>query len=339
MKGQVVAFNLPDVGEAIMTVVVKEWLVKPGDAVAMGDPVCEVQSDKSAATIYCPYDGVVTELMYQVDDVASKDQPLLMIELKDDGDAPSSTPGSSDVTLATEETPPPSSPSPPVAKDVSGNKILATPAVRKMAADNSIDLSQIKGTGTNGRILKDDIVNYIQAKETPSSTPVVSPIAPPTATPSDTTEPIKGFKMIMVRTMAASGQIPQFGYCDEILMDEAMQVRSQLRDILSDRGVKFSYMPLFVKALSLALKEYPILNAHVDQSCSNIIYKADHNIGIATDTSQGLVVPNIKQVQNKSVVDVAVELNRIHELSLKGSLSPDDIAGGTFSLSNIGVVS
>lgn len=139
------------------------------------------------------------------------------------------------------------------------------------------------------------------------------PVTTPPATPTDRVEPIKGFKMIMVQTMTASGQvsplvtcivmwhvmwqIPQFGYCDEVLMTEAIQLRAELKDFASDKGVKFTYLPLLIKALSMSLKDYPILNAHVDQSCTNITYKYDHNIGVAMDTPQGLVVPNVKKVQ------------------------------------------
>ena len=96
-------------------------------------------------------------------------------------------------------------------------------------------------------------------------------------------------------------QIPQFGYCDEVEMSELIETRYQLNHIMKERGVRFSYMPLLIKAISLALREFPILNAHVNHECTTITYKTDHNIGVAIDTPQGLVVPNIKQIQVRSL--------------------------------------
>ncbi|XP_011404664.1 PREDICTED: lipoamide acyltransferase component of branched-chain alpha-keto acid dehydrogenase complex, mitochondrial-like [Amphimedon queenslandica] len=336
-NGKIVTFNLPDVGEAIMTVVVKEWLVKPNDTVAMGDPICEVQSDKSAATIYCPHDGVIKELMYEVDDIAKKDEPLVTIEISGEEEEQSSSSSIQESAVPTSKKEVESLSSPP-AKSGSG-KVLATPTVRRIAAENNIDLFLIKGTGDGGRILKEDILKYIDSKTAaPAVKSSVSLPAPPPAMPLDRVEPIKGFKMIMVQTMTASGQIPQFGYCDEVLMDEVMQLRNEIKDLVKDKDIKITFMPFLIKALSMALKDYPILNAHVDPECRSITYRADHNIGMAVDTPQGLVVPNVKCVQNRSLIDIAVELHRLQELSIKGSLAPADIMGGTFSVSNIGAV-
>ncbi|XP_064385714.1 lipoamide acyltransferase component of branched-chain alpha-keto acid dehydrogenase complex, mitochondrial-like isoform X2 [Halichondria panicea] len=340
-----VPFLLPDVGEGIQTVQIMEWLVKEGDTVTMGDDVCNVQSDKSAVTISVPYDGVVSKLMYEVDDTAVKDKPLMIIDV--DGEEGSA------VTTPVEETPPISTPPTGTGKDgrilkedvmnftqvVSGGKLLATPAVRGMAREEGVDLRTVRGTGEGGRILKEDLLDYIAA--TPPlyiSKTTLSPQPPIHALPEDEVVPIRGIKAVMVRTMTASGQIPQFGYCDEVDMGQLVQLRSSLKDRLLEKGVKFSYMPLILKALSLALLEYPMLNAHVDQECTTITYKADHNIGIAMDTPDGLIVPNVKRVQTKSVFEIAVELNRLQELGMLGKLPPADIVGGTFSLSNIGAV-
>ena len=134
-----------------------------------------------------------------------------------------------------------------------------------------------------------------QVKYSPPPPP--PPPSPPPASGVDKAVAIKGFKSVMVRTMTASGQVPQFGYSDEVDVSKMVALHGVLKAELAKRGVKFSYMPVFVKALSLALLQYPILNSHVDEMCTVITYKSSHNIGIAMDTPEGLVVPNIKGVE------------------------------------------
>jgi 2-oxoisovalerate dehydrogenase E2 component (dihydrolipoyl transacylase) len=163
-----------------------------------------------------------------------------------------------------------------------------------------------------------------------------SPPLPPSA--EDRVELITGFKTVMVRTMTESGRIPQFGYKDEVGMDQLVQLRSLLKTRLAERDVSFSYMPVLIKAVSLALHQYPVLNSTVDSECTAITYHADHNVGVAMDTPQGLIVPNVKRVQEKSVFEIAFELNRLQELGQSGQLAPVDTANGTISLSNIGAI-
>merc|ERR1719312_495832 len=138
--------------------------------------------------------------------------------------------------------------------------------------------------------------------------------------------------------MSESLKIPHFGYYDEIDMTNMVQVRKDLQQMSVERGVKLSYMPFLVKAASLALLHYPILNSSLDLQAGTLTYKHSHNIGVAMDTAQGLLVPNIKGVQNLSIFEIASELVRLHEVGLAGKLSTKDLTGGTFSLSNIGSI-
>ncbi|TDG95983.1 hypothetical protein EPR50_G00241580 [Perca flavescens] len=142
----------------------------------------------------------------------------------------------------------------------------------------------------------------------------------------------------MVRTMTAALKIPHFGYCDEVDLSRLVALRSELRSTAEARGVKLSYMPFFIKAASLGLLHFPVLNASVDEGCQNITYKASHNIGLAMDTLQGLLVPNVKNVQLLSVFDIAQELNRLQALGVGGQLGTSELSGGTFTLSNIGSI-
>ncbi|PIO55271.1 2-oxo acid dehydrogenase acyltransferase [Teladorsagia circumcincta] len=142
----------------------------------------------------------------------------------------------------------------------------------------------------------------------------------------------------MIKTMTEALKIPHFGYDDEVCADALIAVRKELKELAKDRNVKLSYMPFFIKAISLALLEYPSLNASVDEKLENVIYKASHNICLAMDTPGGLVVPNIKNCEQRSILEIAGELQRLQEDGKRERISREDLAGGTFTLSNIGTV-
>ncbi|KYO19532.1 lipoamide acyltransferase component of branched-chain alpha-keto acid dehydrogenase complex, mitochondrial [Alligator mississippiensis] len=355
-KGQIVQFKLSDIGEGITEVTVKEWYVKEGDSVSQFDSICEVQSDKASVTITSRYDGIIRKLYYNLDEIAYVGKPLVDIEtdvLKDV--APEEDVVETPAVSHEEHT----------HQEIKGHKTLATPAVRRLAMENNIKLSEVVGTGKDNRILKEDILNYL-AKQTGAILPpspkseiipplpkletapaapkdkahrIPVPISKPTVfTGKDKTEPITGFHKAMVKTMSAALKIPHFGYCDEIELNQLVQLREELKPLAQARGVKLSFMPFFLKAASLALLHYPVLNTSVDENCQNITYKASHNIGIAMDTEQGLIVPNVKSVQVRSVFEIASELNRLQSLGSSGQLGTNDLTGGTFTLSNIGTI-
>lgn len=359
-QGPIVQFKLSDIGEGIMEVTVKEWYVKEGDKVSQFDSICEVQSDKASVTITSRYDGVIKKLYYDVDATALVGKPLVDIETESSSEVIQEEDVVETPAMAREEH---------THQEIKGHKTQATPAVRRLAMENNIKLSEVVGTGRDGRILKEDILNYL-AKQTgailpptpfqeiqtpppappptaaaaarPASTP--ASVRPPPATPKpvftgkDVSEPLKGFHKAMVKTMTAALKIPHFGYCDEVDLSRLVSLRAELKPIAAARGVTLSYMPFFIKAASLGLLHFPILNASLDEGCQNITYKASHNIGLAMDTSQGLLVPNVKNVQLLSVFDIAQELNRLQTLGAAGQLGTAELSGGTFTLSNIGSI-
>ncbi|OXB81506.1 UNVERIFIED_CONTAM: hypothetical protein H355_004412, partial [Colinus virginianus] len=322
-RGQIVQFKLSDIGEGITEVTVKEWYIKEGDSVSQFDSICEVQSDKASVTItsVAPEEDVV-------------ETPAMSHE---------------------EHT----------HQEIKGHKTLATPAVRRLAMENNIKLSEVIGTGKDNRILKEDILNFL-AKQTGAILPpspkaeIIAPLPKSETVPTapkdkarkipvpisrpvvfsgkDKTEPITGFHKAMVKTMSAALKIPHFGYCDEIDLTHLVQLREELKPLAQSRGIKLSFMPFFIKAASLGLLQYPILNSSVDESCQNVTYKASHNIGVAMDTEQGLIVPNVKNVQVSSIFEIASELNRLQALGSAGQLGTNDLTGGTFTLSNIGTI-
>lgn len=356
LYGDIVPFNLADIGEGIAEVQVTEWYVDVGSEVKQFDQICEVKSDKASVTITSRFNGTIRKLYHEVDDEARVGSPLVDIELE--GTTTEAEPIANEPepvlneASAAETLPPPPKPilsTPPVKtlqeEQVSFQSkgrdiVLTTPSVRKIAKENNVNLSEVPGTGKDGRVLKEDILKYLDMLKS-SQALSQSPrkvIVPPVILAEDEVVPIKGLRKAMVKSMDESLQIPHFGYCDEIDVTELMRFRKDLKDVCKGRGVKLSYMPFFLKAASMALSKYPILNSSLDVENMNIIYKASHNIGVAMDTKDGLLVPNIKNVQSKSIFDVAEDLIRLHELGMKGKLGMDDLSGGTFTLSNIGTI-
>ncbi|BFY99644.1 hypothetical protein BsWGS_02684 [Bradybaena similaris] len=356
---EVVQYKLSDIGEGIREVIIVEWYVKPGDKVNQFDSVCEVKSDKASVTITSRYDGVVRKLYHEVDSVAFVGQPLLDIETV--GSAESEK--QEDVREADAGS---------VSKD-DDKKALATPAVRRLAAENKISLSDVVGSGKDGRVLKEDIILYLESKQVaqlekasasasrdvptsqPSSLPHTPPtkgiptsaakvefpaqqVASPTQVGEDRTVPLKGITKSMFKIMSEALKIPPFGYYDEVDVSRLVEMRKRLKSIAQQRGIQLTYMPIFIKAVSLSLLQYPILNSSLDTVNEQITYKASHNIGVAMDTPEGLLVPSIKNVQSLSIFDIAAELNRLQALGLAGKLGTGDLSGTTFSLSNIGAI-
>ena len=172
----------------------------------------------------------------------------------------------------------------------------------------------------------------------PPHSPSTSPPVLPAYLTADQTVPVSGLQRIMVQSMTAANAVPHFTFAEELNLDALSQLRDELKPALAAQGVKLSLLPLLVKALSLALRSFPQLNAHVNADCTAVTQRAHHNIGIAMDTAKGLLVPNIKQCQQRSVLSIAQELQRLTALARAGQLGRDDLQGGTITLSNIGSI-
>eukprot|EP01132_Coremiostelium_polycephalum_P002435 gene2435-3005_t len=360
-----IQFNLADVGEGIAECEILNWHFKVGDTIKEFDRLCDVQSDKATVEITSRYDGVITKLYHKVGEMAKVGSPLCDI-MPVGSEAPSAAPvvetksssaPSAAATTSTTTTTTSTHHEENIITNKYGEKIsvLATPSVRNLAKINQIDLKLVRGSGKDGRVLKEDVNDYLsgkqqQQKQQPTTkqqvaTATTTSTSTTTTTtqsidgkPRETRVPITGIKKVMVKSMNAAAAVPHFGYCDEYLMDGLMHLRSQLKPLAESRGIKLSYLPFIIKATSLALLRYPVLNSSLSPDETEVIYKNYHNIGVAMDTPNGLLVPNIKNVESKSIYDIAQELNRLHKLGLAGQLSPNDMSGGTFSLSNIGSI-
>ncbi|KAF4533509.1 hypothetical protein B566_EDAN000994 [Ephemera danica] len=309
VSGSVVPFNLSDIGEGIKEVTVKEWS-------SIGLLGVRIQSDKASVTITSRYDGQIKKLYYDLDDTALVGQPLVDIELFDDGSSSSSSSSDSEGEMRSSQELSAENAMP----GMFNVKTLATPAVRREDILSHID-----------KLKRPKAVTPPISIPVPPSAPlsVMSKTAPPSA--EDRIEPIKGVMRAMVRTMTKAKEIPHFVYSDEINLNQLVELRTQLKDVTLKRGgVKLSYMPFFVKAASMSLIQFPIINSSVDEDCTHVIYKVAHNIGVAMDTPLGLVVPVVKNVQKLTVFEIAAEINRLQRLGLKGNLKQEDV-GGTYT--------
>lgn len=335
-------FILPDIGEGIVECEIVEWLIKEGDVLAEDQPVCDVMTDKALVQIPAKYAGKVVKLHYAKGEIAKVHSPLFQQEIAGTSTsavAVVATPVAAPVCAA-------KAAAASTAAPTGNGKALASPAVRRLARELSIDLSLVPGSGDKGRVYKEDVKAYAnggatsavaKAEATPVKTAAATAVV--TSAGGSRVEPIKGIKAAMARQMQDSvSTIPHFTYCEEIDLTELIALRGQLKDQYARQGIKLTLMPFFMKAMSLAIKQFPIMNSQVNSDCSELTYFDDHNIGIAVDSKVGLLVPNIKGCQNKSIVQIAQELTKLTDAAREGRVSPAELKGGTITISNIGAI-
>ncbi|MEC4724122.1 dihydrolipoyllysine-residue acetyltransferase [Shewanella sp. D64] len=331
---QVEEFLLPDIGEGIVECELVEWLVEEGDLVVEDQPIADVMTDKALVQIPAIKTGKIVKLHYRKGQLAKVHEPLFSVE------------------VAVEQTQVTAVTASPVADSelivaqqmIQQGKALASPAVRRMARSLGIDIATVSGTGKNGRVYKEDISRY----QTGTVTPIVADtessrmsathtIAAPTAL--DRVEAIRGVQAVMARMMTESvTTIPHFTYCEEIDLTELVKLRESMKVKYSTDDLKLTMMPFFMKSMSLALKQFPVINSRVNSDCTELTYLAQHNIGMAVDSKVGLLVPNVKDVQNKSILEIAAEITRLTTAARSGRVSPNDLKGGSVSISNIGAL-
>ncbi|MGL6122321.1 MAG: dihydrolipoyllysine-residue acetyltransferase [Shewanella sp.] len=331
-------FLLPDIGEGIVECELVEWLVSEGDRVEEDQPIADVMTDKALVQIPAIKAGKIAKLHYRKGQLAKVHAPLYAIEVEQT--APTAT---TNIDIVANTT--------PVAQGVSAElsrqgKALASPAVRRMARSLDIDLSRVSGTGKHGRVYKEDITRFQQGASTVAPvTQLNTAVQASQAMTSvvtqsaDTVEPIRGVKAVMARMMVESvSSIPHFTYCEEFDLTNLVALRESMKAKYSTDEVKLTMMPFFMKSMSLAISQFPVMNSQVNADCTALTYKARHNIGMAVDSKVGLLVPNIKDVQDKSMLEIAAEITRLTLAARSGRVAPADLKDGTISISNIGAI-
>eukprot|EP00956_Cyclotella_meneghiniana_P014128 scaffold21033_cov68-Cyclotella_meneghiniana.AAC.4 len=370
-------FLLADIGEGIAEVELLQWYIEPNSHISQFDKICEVQSDKANVEITSRYDGIVRELCAEVGGVVKVGEPLCFMEteqgysdgesrpvaetLNNGGDERLSVPSvaTSDYTVVYEEESFVSDDVPEVStfqarENGSPNhefrsKVPSSPAVRKLGKEHGIDISTVKGSGPNGRVLKSDLLQIIQPNrgvesiDAESSEKTVSSSGIPTNTPPIVSEqdeiiPIRGYHRLMVKSMTSSLSVPHMVYSDEINVSALQILRSQLKPTVAERGIKLTLLPFFLKAASMALNQYPVVNGSIDMDKMELRLHKHHDLGVAVDTPKGLVVVVVRGCERKSVQEIAVDLGRLFALAAEGNLTEEEISQPTFTLSNIGSV-
>ncbi|MFK5710500.1 dihydrolipoamide acetyltransferase family protein [Lysinibacillus boronitolerans] len=367
-------FRLPDIGEGIHEGEIVKWFVKAGDTVKEDDILCEVQNDKAVVEIPSPVEGTVEEVLVGEGTVAVVGDVLIRfdapgyedLKLKGDDHAEAKTEAQVQATAesgqnvekapAKEEKAPENAPEKATEKAETvvdeTKRVIAMPSVRKFARDNDVNIREVKGTGKNGRILKEDIENFlkgggtveaetatIEASEETVQQETSAPAAPVVLEGDfpETREKMSGIRKAIAKAMVHSKQTaPHVTLMDEVDVTALVAHRKKFKDIAAEKGVKLTYLPYVVKALISTLREFPEFNRSLDDATQEIIQKHYYNIGIAADTERGLLVPVIKHADRKSVFAVSNEINELATKAREGKLAPHEMKGASMSITNIG---
>ena len=316
-------------------------------------PLCEVQSDKASVEITSKYTGTIKKLHFERDAVVQVGEGMLDIEVEGDDEpaAVEEAEGQEEAEVSQNEqeaegaTEQPQqsdkqTKEAPVERERGKHASLATPAVRGLLKEHNLIIEDIHGTGKDGRVLKEDVYRHLEggsSATTPSAT-IAKPA--PDAKQTETPQKLTPVQSAMFKAMTASLNIPHFLYTDSVDITSLSTLRKRLNASRSADSPKYSYLPFVIKAVSLAMNRHPILNARVDTTDSKpqLQMRNNHNIGVAMDTPNGLLVPVIKSVNARSIREIAVELKRLSELGQAGKLSNADLSGGTITVSNIGSI-
>jgi 2-oxoglutarate dehydrogenase E2 component (dihydrolipoamide succinyltransferase) len=334
------AIKVPPLGESIVEATVSRWLKKEGDAVASGDTLVELETDKITVEVPALAAGVLTKQAVKEGDVVKVDE--LLGEIAEGASASAAAPAAAPAPAAPVPTSAPAAAAPTPAP--ASAEVRASPAAQRVAAEKGVDLNAVPGTGRGGVVSKPDVIEAA-AKATEKAGPSVRQIeaAPPRPAPiaatgeRETREKMTTRrKRIAENLLLAQHATAHLTTFNEIDMSAVVALRERLKEkVEKEHGVKLSFMPFFVKAACMALKTYPVVNGQIDGD--SIIYKHYVNMGIAVASEAGLVVPNVKDADRKGMLDVARDIAALAKKAREGKLTMEDLTGGTFTITNGGV--
>ena len=331
-------FKLPDLGEGMQEAEVVQWLVKLGDTLKLDQTMVKVETDKAVVEIPSPVAGRVAEIRVQDGQVAKVGDVLVVFETSATANRGSAFPSQSNAS-ASVPTQPTSAPSPATRIPTTKQRVLAAPAVRKLAFELGIDLEQVTPSNPNGRVSIEDVRSYAEQTRTPSALPASSSALAEQPVPlaQDEREPLTGLRKRIAEHMERSWRtIPHATAFDEVDGSALAVLRESLKPLAEKRGVRLTYIPLLIKLLIPLLKEHPIFNAGLDEERREIIYKHSYHIGVATASPEGLLVPVLRDADRLTLFEIARSLERLVEGAKKRTLSLPELSGSTFTLNNVG---
>lgn len=362
--GKTIEVKLPELGEGVTEGELVKWTVNIGDNVKADQTVAEIMTDKATVEVPTPYAGTVTALKFKKGEVIKVESIILTLTGAGGAAATSAPQASAHATVAanapTQAYTKSASTQQPAGASASANgfyppvadsKVLATPATRRLAREMGVDINGMAGSGLAGRVTREDVLGSkggtaaISAKgtgATSAGTPSMN--FPKPAFNSTNAQLEERVDLIGIRKKIAQNLqmsksiIPHFTLMDEVDVSQLVKLRESLKDYAEKNGTKITYLPFVMKALIATIKEFPMFNASIDDAASQIVYKKYFNIGFAADTPNGLVVPVIKNADQKSILDISKEIIDLSKRARDGKLKPDEMKGACITITNIGSV-
>ncbi|CPU54223.1 Probable dihydrolipoamide succinyltransferase [Mycobacteroides abscessus] len=362
--GSGTSVKMPELGESVTEGTVTRWLKKVGDEVGVDEPLVEVSTDKVDTEIPSPVAGVLLSISANEDDTVAVGGELAVVGAADAAPAapapaaPAPEPAAAPAAAAAPPAPPappapapaPAAPAPastaPAANGAAGDNPYVTPLVRKLAAENNVDLSALSGSGVGGRIRKQDVLAAAEAAKAPAAAP--APAAPAASAPAavapslahlrGTTQKANRIRQITAKkTRESLQETAQLTQTHEVDVTKIAALRARAKAAFAEReGVNLTFLPFFAKAAVEALKTHPNVNASYNEESKEITYFDAEHLGIAVDTDQGLLSPVIHNAGDLSLAGLARAIADIAARARSGNLKPDELAGGTFTITNIG---
>ncbi|MCS7462663.1 2-oxo acid dehydrogenase subunit E2 [Paenibacillus doosanensis] len=369
-------YKFPELGEGIHEGEIVKWLVKPGDAVNDETIIMEVQNDKSTVEVPSPVEGKIVEIKVGEGTVCTIGDLIATIEVSGEvpqqashgghgeSAAPAAAPAAecsvggavaANVASSKLDTPMASpAAAPAAAAGASAGQVLATPSVRRLAREKGVNIAQVTATGRNGRVTKEDVLAFAAGGAQPAAAAPEAASAAPAATAAPAAAassaaaalsgerveervPLKGIRKAIANAMVKSAfTAPHVTLMDEVDVTQLVALRGRAKAAAEKKGVKLTYLPFIVKALVAAARQFPAMNAMIDEEKNEIVYKKYYNIGIATDTDNGLIVPVIQDADRKNIWTIAEAIKDLAARGREGKLSAAEMRGSTISITNIG---
>ncbi|HSD86220.1 MAG TPA: dihydrolipoamide acetyltransferase family protein [Kofleriaceae bacterium] len=344
-------FYMPDIGEGVVEGEIVGWKVKEGDKVKLDQPLVEVMTDKATVELPSPRAGTIKKINFKDGDICPVGKILVVID--EEGGAAVAEPagnGHGPAAHAAHAL----APAPAATKAAGGggaiqvvdatesrDRVLATPATRRLARQLGVEIGRVPATGKHGRVTTEDVQRF---KDSPGMPSAASQARAPSYTPMSIAKggeeeriPLRGMRKRIAESMARSkATAAHFTYVEEIDMTELVSVRDRAKSRAAERGVKLTYLPFIVKAVVSGLKKWPMLNASLDEATQEIVRKKYYHIGIAAQGPQGLVVTVVRDADKRSIFELSKEIDRLAEAVRTNTATREELTGSTFTISSLG---
>lgn len=321
-------FKMPDVGEGLAEVEIGDWKVEVGDWVEENQTIADIETDKSVVSMPAPATGRITHLAAAAGEMVAVGALLLVIETEETESSPPAAAEQDDEAAAE-----PEAPSRPPA---GAGRVAATPSARRLARELGVEIESVPGSGPRGRILPEDVQAWADRPATPEADAEPAAAAPEAAGEVEEV-PLRGVRRRVAENLVESyREIPHVAGFHEFVVPGLVDRRRRLAEEAGARGVKVTYLAFVVRAVARALPRHPWLNASLDDDGQVVLLKKHYGIGIAVASPDGLVVPVIHDADRLDLFETAAEVERLARAAEERSLAPEELRGGTFTISNVG---